>query len=325
MGSGGWSSSAYASTTATRIASGTTFSYSSTMKAAPITARTAHSTLDVKGVNLRESRDSDEHPTSTAITVLFDVTGSMGGIPIVLQQKLPGLFGLLLRKGYIDHPQVMLGGIGDATCDRVPIQISQWESDNRVDEALDNLFLEGGGGGQQTESYELAMYFMAYHTEMDCLVKRGKRGYLFIIGDEMAYSYVDRMLVEQYLGQNIQSNIKTEDVVRDLQKKFEVFFIIPSGASNASDPVIEKYWRNLFGQNVIIIDDPAAICETIALQIGLAEGNIDLDEGLDDLDEFGADENTKKAVSRAVVKAGSGKVAKTNTDLDFTPAGADEL
>ena len=38
-----------------------------------------------------------------------------------------------------------------------------------------------------TESYELAMYFMARHTALDCHEKRGKRGYLFIIGDEMAY------------------------------------------------------------------------------------------------------------------------------------------
>jgi len=41
-----------------------------------------------------------------------------------------------------------------------------------------------------TESYELAMYFMARHTAMDCLDKRGRRGYLFLIGDELAYPKV---------------------------------------------------------------------------------------------------------------------------------------
>ena len=29
------------------------------------------------------------------------------------------------------------------------------------------------------------MYFMARHTSLDCHEKRGQRGYLFIIGDEL--------------------------------------------------------------------------------------------------------------------------------------------
>ena len=58
----------------------------------------------------------------------------------------------------------MFGAIGDATCDRAPLQVGQFESDNRMDDDLGRILLEGGGGGQKTESYELAMYFMARHT-----------------------------------------------------------------------------------------------------------------------------------------------------------------
>ena len=100
--------------------------------------------------------------------------------------------GLLLRKGYLAHPQILIGGIGDATCDRAPLQVGQFESGIEIDEDLAKLWLEGGGGGQQTESYELAMYFMARHTSIDCLEKRGQRGYLFLIGDEMPYPKVKR-------------------------------------------------------------------------------------------------------------------------------------
>ena len=60
--------------------------------------------------------------------------------------------------------------------------------------------LEGGGGGQMRESYELAMYFMARHTSLDCHEKRGKRGYLFIIGDEMPYPNVNPQQVSRILG-----------------------------------------------------------------------------------------------------------------------------
>jgi hypothetical protein len=122
-------------------------------------ATRVHPDLDPRDI-MRESRDSDEHPESLAIAVLFDVTGSLRHVPRALQEKLPQLLGLLLRQGYVEHPQILFGAIGDATCDRAPLQIGQFESDNRMDDDLGRILLEGGGG-QMTESYELAMYFMA--------------------------------------------------------------------------------------------------------------------------------------------------------------------
>src|SRR5439155_8956225 len=127
-------------------------------------------------VTVRESRDSAEHPDSLAIAVLFDVTGSMGLVPRALQAKLPQLLGLLLRNGYATDPQIMFGAIRDATCHRAPLQIGQFESDNRMDDDLGRICIERGGGGQMTESYELALYFMARHTAIDCHDRRGRRG-----------------------------------------------------------------------------------------------------------------------------------------------------
>src|SRR5919202_6169799 len=149
MGSGLWSASVYDAAAAHRAATGApAFAYfSHVARTRPRSAWTVHPRLDPKGVALRESRDSAEHPTSRAVTVLFDVTGSMHTIPRRLQQKLPELLGLLLRKGYLEHPQILFGAIGDATCDRVPLQLGQFESDNRMDEDLGRILLEGGGGG----------------------------------------------------------------------------------------------------------------------------------------------------------------------------------
>src|SRR5205085_5425976 len=139
------------------------------------------------GVSARQRRDSGNHPPSHAVSVLFDVTGSMQSVPRILQANLPRLMDLLIRKGYLEHPQIIVGGIGDATCDRAPLQIGQFESGIEIDDDLGKLYLEGGGGGQKTESYELAMYFLARHTALDCFEKRRERGYLFLIGDEMPY------------------------------------------------------------------------------------------------------------------------------------------
>lgn len=98
------------------------FEYHDFVSRIPPRQRRVHEKMNPYGLN-RESRDSQEHPESRAVAVLFDVTGSMGTVPRILQRNLCGLMDLLLEKNYLAHPQIMVGGIGDATCDRAPLQI----------------------------------------------------------------------------------------------------------------------------------------------------------------------------------------------------------
>jgi hypothetical protein len=289
MGSGYWSTNVYDAAERYRAAAGTgAFAYSDRVTSSARGNWRAHQSLDPHGLTVRESRDSAEHPNSLAISVLFDVTGSMGGVPRVLQTKLPDLFGLLLRKGYTEHPQILFGAVGDATCDRVPLQLGQFESDNRMDDDLGNILLEGGGGGQMTESYELALYAMARHTALDCHEKRGRRGYLFLIGDEMPYGKVKAREVRAVLGETIRADIPVRDILDELRRKFHVFYILPAGTSYAGNREVLGIWRGLLGQNVIELDDLDAVCETIALTVGLGEEAIDLAQGLADLRDVGS-------------------------------------
>ncbi|WP_433085912.1 hypothetical protein ACQP1P_11805 [Dactylosporangium sp. CA-052675] len=300
MGSGTWSTDVYDAADRYRRATGASaFAYSDSG------ARTVHAALDPKGVGTRESRDSGEHPESVAIAVLFDVTGSMGSVPRVLQQKLPQLLGLLLRKGYVTDPQILFGAIGDATCDRVPLQMGQFESDNRLDEDLGRFVLEGGGGGQMTESYELALYFMSRHTSIDCLEKRNKRGYLFIIGDEQAYPKVKPNEVRAVIGDRLGEAIALRAIVDEVRRKYDTYYILPAGSSYAGNTAVLDFWRDLLGQNVIALDDLDAVCETIALTIGLGEDSIDLDEGLADLGEVGS--ASASTVGKALARIGGGR------------------
>jgi hypothetical protein len=302
MGSGIWSTDTYSTRAAARKRAGrTAFDYSATMlHSRPRSAWRAHPSLDPLGVTVRESRDSAEHPASVALGVLFDITGSMGQIPVTLQEKLPELLGLLVRKGYLAHPQVLFGAIGDATCDAVPLQVGQFESDNRMDDNLERIILEGGGGGHDTESYELAMYFMARHTAIDCFEKRGKKGYLFMIGDERAYPRVSCTQASAVIGDALERDIPLAHVVADLKRRYEVFYILPASASHGGERAILTFWRRLLGQNVVELDDPAAVCETIALAVGLCEGAIDLSAGLADLRDVGAGGHTARSVSTAL-------------------------
>ena len=253
----------------------------------------------------RESRDSLAHPQSRAVAVLFDVTGSMHAVPRILQQSLCRLFDLLVQKQYLTDPAILVGGIGDATCDVAPLQVGQFESGNEVEDDLGRLYLEGGGGGQKTESYELALYFLARKTAMDCLEKRHQKGYAFLIGDELSYGRIKRREVKHYFGDDLHSDLPIEKIVAEVQKKYELFYILPNLTSYYDDPQILATWRKLLGQNVLRLPDPGAICEAIASTIGLAEGSVSVEDVAAELRGAGTSRMTASAVSTALAHVAS--------------------
>jgi hypothetical protein len=335
MGGGKWTDDAYADRVTTRAMHNTpTFAYDSTIKSGAIPAA-AHSTLDPKTVAgarspfvgnvMRESRDSDDHPDSLAIGVVFDVTGSMGRVPITLQKKLAGLMRLLIAKGYATHPQILFGAIGDANSDRVPLQIGQFESDITMEDNLTNIYLEGGGGGQTRETYELAHYFFARHTSIDCFEKRGKKGYFFTIGDENFYPQIHRMHVEVHVGDKLAEDLPTEQIVRELEEKYHVFHIIAEQGGYPHQPEIEGSWKALLGERVLLLEDTDNVAELIALTIGLCEGTTDIDAGAQDLVAVGADHKTVTAVTDALVPLSrSGVLARAGTVADLPDVKGDD-
>jgi hypothetical protein len=300
MGSSCWSDDHYRERAASRKRSGRdAFEHDSDVRAGRAECRT-HQKMNPIGVVARESRDSDAHPESHAVAVLFDVTGSMQKVPRILQQNLPRLMNLLIRKGYLDHPQIMVGAIGDATCDNAPLQIGQFESGIEIEEDLGKLYLEGGGGAYVTESYELAMYFMAYHTAIDCYEKRGKRGYLFVIGDEAPYPAVKRDEAQAVIGDGLQADVPLPEVLAKLQQRYDVYYVIPKMTNHWGNEEIRRRWVDLLGQNVLKLEDPAGICELIASVIGVCEGKADLSGIESDLRDAGSTPTVVNAVSAAV-------------------------
>jgi hypothetical protein len=324
VGGNRWSKDAYEDRAKVRSQTNTpTFDYSSKVSsgAAP---RVAHAAMNptVKagatspfvGSVMRESRDSDNHPTSHAIGVIFDVTSSMKEVPEILQTKLAGLMTLLIQKGYVPHPQILFGAIGDANCDDVPLQIGQFESDVTMEDHLINIYLEGGGGGQMKETYELAHYFFARHTSIDCFEKRGKKGYLFTIGDEAPYSAVKKLQVKALIGDTLAEDIPTDQIFHELEEKYHVFHIIAEQGSYPHDSKIEKAWRNLLGERVLLLEDSANVAELIAITIGMCEGTTDIDASDQDLASVGASASTRKSVRNALVPLSkSGAMAKAGT------------
>jgi hypothetical protein len=72
-----------------------------------------------------------------------------------------------------------------------------------------------------------------------------------------------------------------------------------------NNKAVHRRWVELLGQNVLRLEEPAGICELIALTIGLSEGKVDLETLGTDLQEAGSPESVVRAVEAAV--AGSRK------------------
>ena len=267
MGTSHWSDDFYRDREVERARTGATvFTHHAATAAAPRKERHVHEKMDPKKVN-RESRDSDAHPESVAFGLVLDVTGSMQDTPKVMQRNLPGLMDAIKRAG-IAHPQILFGAVGDHRSDAVPLQVGQFESGLEMEDDLGRVFMEGGGGPSYEESYQEALYFFARHTSIDCFEKRGRKGYLFVVGDEHAYPSVTKSEAETLFGDTLQDDMPLADVVAEAQAKYEVYFIIPGGTNHGRDPELRRAWEELLGaDHVIMLADAANICSAVAAAI----------------------------------------------------------
>ena len=290
MGYGNYSFAAHTALTAGRAHKAGTEVFSQTQ---------CHPLMNPKGLKVRECRDSADHPDSLGIAFALDVTGSMGDIPRLLATtELPNFMKLLTACG-VAHPQPMFIAIGDATSDQAALQVGQFESTAELmDQWLTWSFLEGGGGGSGEESYDLALYIAAQHTDMDNWVKRKKKGYLFITGDELPYPAVSRYQIEALVGEKLDEDIPIEEVIAAAAETYHLFFLIPDLERGRR---CESRWRELLGDHTICMESPADTCAVAAAIVGLTEKLIpDLDALASILSSNGFDQQHVGSTIRAL-------------------------
>jgi uncharacterized protein YfaP (DUF2135 family) len=182
---------------------------------------TIHAALDPLGKR-REVNNA------TPIVVALDVTRSRGDDTKLVYEKLPALMGQIELHGYIDNPGISFCAIGDATCDRAPLQGGQFEADNRLDQVLERVWIEEGGGGTGRESYELAAYFYSRTNCVRLAKGIGKKGYFFFVGDEGFYPEIDRDQVRRLIGDELPDGMTSAEAFRLLQEKFHTFLLYPA-------------------------------------------------------------------------------------------------
>lgn len=275
MGGGSWSREAYSTHSTSR-------GYErNDVRVEQIFSRSSiKSELDPKNIRVRESRDSTEHPASNPIILGIDVTGSMGPVLGGLMSK-QGVLNTLLVSLYdrkpVTDPQVMLMGIGDVECDSGPLQATQFESDIRIAQQMEDIWLERGGGGNNHESYTLPWLFAALRCSIDSWEKREKKGFLFTVGDELPNPSLSRHAIQQFLGRQegetqFDHDLTSKELFEMVSTKWEVFHILVEEGSNFRKDRSLRTWQELIGQRVVRLPDYTKMAEVIVSTIQVVEG-----------------------------------------------------
>lgn len=228
----------------------------------------------------REACDSALSPRSRGVIFAEDVTGSMGNFLLsLIKDEFPRLITQTYESVSFD-PHIMFMGVGDAAAgDNAPLQVTQFETDLRMLEQLEKIWLERGGGSNPYESYILPWYFAAKHTKMDCFDKRGEKGFLFTFGDELPTPYLTRSDIRSTFGEQDflkESMITAESCLEMASEKFQCYHIILHGryytqSYGCKDNLIRE-WRNLMGTHVCDLTDHHFLPELVTTIFKMYEG-----------------------------------------------------
>lgn len=209
--------------------------------------------LNPQKFKIRECANTDEHPNTVPVILALDVTGSMGPACKETAEALGVIITNLYKK--FNDIEFCVMGIGDLAYDDAPIQMSQFESDVRIAEALDKIYMEHGGGGNKFESYTAAWYMGLHRTKLDCFDKQGRKGIIITMGDEPLNPYLPVRELNESAGAKEQGDIETNELYREASKKFDIYHIAVDSHATCYDSYeddIKESFGKVLGQNFMV-------------------------------------------------------------------------
>lgn len=203
--------------------------------------------------------------SDSPVVICCDVTGSMGEWPATIFSKLPYLD--LEGKEYLgEKMEVSFAAVGDCFSDKYPLQVHNFVAGKAMEEVLQKLVVEGGGGGQTTESYDLA----ALYYSRNCQIPNAIRPIFVLIGDEGPYQFVDKTHGETWGRTTIEGRIGISQIFEELKKKFSVYLVrkpydrYAGDKMSTTDTRIQKEWEELLGaDHVTILPDASRVVDVI--------------------------------------------------------------
>lgn len=237
-----------------------------------IFAQSASSDMSPKDI-IREARDNDTFPKSTPIIVALDVTGSMGSIPeYMVKQGMGPMFQEIIDRQPVTNPQICFCAVGDVHCDRHPFQVGQFEGGMAAATWLEKTYLEGGGGGNGSESYHLPYWFAMNHVKADAFDKRNEKGFLFSIGDELPPPSLSAAQIKDVFGTSVpvESAYSFKSIVEKAAECWNFYHIQIVNSYTSSEE--KQKWRDVLGERVIFVEDHKTIPELIVSLIQIDTG-----------------------------------------------------
>ena len=231
--------------------------------------------LDPKHITMRESRRSEANPNPTPIILALDDTGSMGTIAHnIAAHGLGTLIKEIFDRTPVTDPHIMFMAVGDVEYDHSPLQASQFETDYTMVEQLSQLFIEGNGGGNFSESYNLPWHFAQFHTSADAFEKDGRKGYLFTFGDELVPPDLTSWELDKVYGKRQEQVRTNRQLLDDLVSKYHVFHLMIEEGNfmKHAKQKVAGDWIALLGENAIPVSNYKALSEIIISIMQVNEG-----------------------------------------------------
>ena len=206
-------------------------------------------------------------------------------------------YGQLMLQGYAQDPAISFCAFGDTSSDKAPLQVSDFGQGSQIDQMISKLFLEGGGGANLHESYELVAYFYLTYCELINV----QLSYFFITGDEYYYNEILSFVIEEVTGLKPEiDSFKSHEIWQRLLKKFNVFHL-HKPYPGSEDDKIKQQWVNTLGvQRVLDVSTPKACIDVMLGTIALTSGTRTLQGYIEDMRDRGQSEERIDEVKYAL-------------------------
>lgn len=261
----------------------------STYSASKFTA----SSLDV---SMKPNGKILESSAKYPIIIVLDVTGSNIEFARVVYDKLPMFYGQIEQKGYLDDFEICICAVGDAYTDNYPLQIGNFAKGIELDSWIEKLVLEGSGGGQRKESYELAAYYLLKNTKFSPTSKP----IIFFIGDEAPYPSVDKGQAKVFDIECLEGGIEPFKPLRQ-KVNDNVFMLLNKYCQrNFDDEITDAWTKVLADEHVIKINEEKAIVDLMLGIISMMSSARTLDAYKVDMLDRGQTQARIEGVSKSL-------------------------
>ena len=253
-----------------------------------------------------------KHP----IIVMLDVTGSNINFARVVYDKLPMFYGQIEQKGYLEDFEISFCAVGDAYTDDYPLQIGSFAKGIELDSWIEKIVLEGCGGGQTKESYELAAYYLYQKTKFTV----GSEPIIFFIGDEAPYPTVNPNQAEHFGMECPEGGVNAFALLRK-KVKDNVFMLLNKYQGRYDDEDIVNTWEKLLApEHVIKINEEKAIVDLMLGIISMISSTRTLETYKIDMLDRGQTQKRIEGVTKSLKGFSTALVPRVTGDISTFPS-----